>query len=100
MNSTHLNTSNRNDSNSLVLRMENISKSFSGVAALNAVQLEVAKGEVHVLMGENGAGKSTLMKILSGICQKDSGMIYLDEKPVDIGSAKAALQLGISMIHQ
>lgn len=80
--------------------MENISKSFSGVPALNSVKLEVAKGEVHVLMGENGAGKSTLMKILSGIYQKDQGEIYMDEKPVSIRNAKESLQLGISMIHQ
>jgi inositol transport system ATP-binding protein len=86
--------------NKYALRMENISKSFSGVPALNSVKLDVAKGEVHVLMGENGAGKSTLMKILSGIYQKDSGSIYIDEKPVEIKSAKEALQLGISMIHQ
>jgi inositol transport system ATP-binding protein len=51
-------------------------------------------------MGENGAGKSTLMKILSGLVQKDRGDIVLEGKPVDIKSPKAALDLGISMIHQ
>lgn len=83
-----------------MLRMGDISKSFSGVAALNNVKLEVARGEVHALMGENGAGKSTLMKILSGIVQKDRGSICLNGKPADIKSPKAALDLGISMIHQ
>src|SRR5215469_16762874 len=83
-----------------VLKMEDISKSFSGVAALADVKLEVARGEVHALMGENGAGKSTLMKILSGLVQKDGGSIFLDGKPVDIKSPKFALELGISMIHQ
>jgi inositol transport system ATP-binding protein len=83
-----------------ILKMEGISKSFSGVAALSDVKLEVACGEVHALMGENGAGKSTLMKILSGIVQKDLGRICLNGKPVDIKSPKAALDLGISMIHQ
>jgi len=82
------------------LRMEGISKSFSGVSALNKVRLEVTRGEVHALMGENGAGKSTLMKILSGILQKDAGTICLQGKPVEIKSPKAALDLGISMIHQ
>jgi inositol transport system ATP-binding protein len=80
--------------------MEGISKSFSGVVALSHVKLEVARGEVHAVMGENGAGKSTLMKILSGIHQKDQGTICLNEKPVDISSPKEALDLGISMIHQ
>ncbi|HEY2083371.1 MAG TPA: sugar ABC transporter ATP-binding protein [Verrucomicrobiae bacterium] len=83
-----------------VLRMEGIAKSFSGVAVLNNVKLEVARGEVHALMGENGAGKSTLMKILSGLVQKDNGQIFLDENPVEIKTPKAALDLGISMIHQ
>jgi len=68
--------------------------------ALNGVQLKVARGEVHALLGENGAGKSTLMKILSGLVQKDGGEIYLDENQVEIKSPKAALDLGISMIHQ
>jgi inositol transport system ATP-binding protein len=100
MNGTILNNKNLHNSQNLALRMENISKSFYGIPALNSVRLEAAKGEVHALMGENGAGKSTLMKILSGIYRKDEGRIYLDGKPVDIRSAKEALQLGIAMIHQ
>lgn len=88
------------DMNSYLLRMEHISKSFAGVTALDKVSLGLAKGEVHALMGENGAGKSTLMKILSGICQKDSGHIYLKGAPVSIRNPKEALDLGISMIHQ
>ncbi|MGH7950503.1 MAG: sugar ABC transporter ATP-binding protein [Limisphaerales bacterium] len=87
-------------SDNAVLKMEGISKSFSGVAALNNVKLAVARGEVHAVMGENGAGKSTLMKILSGIVQKDRGGILLDGKAVEIKSPKEALGLGISMIHQ
>jgi inositol transport system ATP-binding protein len=67
---------------------------------LNNVKLEVARGEVHALMGENGAGKSTLMKILSGLVPRDAGEIFLDGNAVDIKSPKAALDLGISMIHQ
>jgi inositol transport system ATP-binding protein len=82
------------------LSMEGISKSFSGVVVLNQVKLEVARGEVHALMGENGAGKSTLMKILSGIVTKDSGNIHLKGKPVNIRAPKEALDFGISMIHQ
>jgi inositol transport system ATP-binding protein len=80
--------------------MAAISKSFSGIAALNDVKLEVACGEVHAVMGENGAGKSTLMKILSGLVKKDGGEIYLNETQVEIQTPKTALDLGISMIHQ
>ncbi len=83
-----------------LLRMEDISKAYSGVPALRNVRLELARGEVHALLGENGAGKSTLMKILSGIVQRDSGNIFLEGKPVEIKSPKEALDLGISMIHQ
>lgn len=82
------------------LKMEGISKSFSGVPALTNVKLEVARGEVHALMGENGAGKSTLMKTLSGLVQKDGGQIYLEGRPVEIRTPKAALDLGIAMIYQ
>ena len=83
-----------------VLKMEGISKSFSGVVALENVKFELLRGEVHALMGENGAGKSTLMKILAGIIQKDRGDIWLNGKPVDIKSPREALDIGISMIHQ
>jgi inositol transport system ATP-binding protein len=83
-----------------VLRVEKISKAFSGVTALDSVSLTVRKGEVHVLMGENGAGKSTLMKIVSGILPKDAGTIYLNGTSVEIRNPKEALRLGISMIHQ
>ncbi len=100
MNETFQNKISGNSSDGLVLRMENISKSFAGVPALRTVRLDAFKGEVHVLMGENGAGKSTLMKILSGIYQKDDGSIYLDGKLIDIKSTKEAIGLGISMIHQ
>ena len=83
-----------------VLSMEDIFKAFSGVTVLRNVKLQVARGEVHALMGENGAGKSTLMKILSGIVQKDGGTIRLQGKQVDIRTPREALTLGIAMIHQ
>lgn len=82
------------------LRMQGICKTFSGVPVLREVNLDVAHGEVHALMGENGAGKSTLMKILCGIHHKDRGAIYLHGQPVHIKSPKESLRLGISMIHQ
>jgi methyl-galactoside transport system ATP-binding protein len=83
-----------------VLEMNNISKEFPGVKALDNVTLKVRPGTVHSLMGENGAGKSTLMKCLFGIYKPDAGEILLDGKKVEIKSARDALDNGISMIHQ
>ncbi|MGG3846076.1 sugar ABC transporter ATP-binding protein [Aeribacillus composti] len=83
-----------------LLRMEGISKSFPGVKALSKVRLDLNYGEVLALVGENGAGKSTLMKILSGVYQKDEGEIYLEGNRVEIPNAKAAQEMGISIIHQ
>ncbi len=80
--------------------MHGIRKAFPGVVALDGVDLEVRRGEVHVLLGENGAGKSTLMKVLSGALQKDAGDIELDGRPVHIGSPREAQQLGIRTIYQ
>ncbi len=82
------------------LEMKGISKSFPGVKALDAVTLNVRPGTVHALMGENGAGKSTLMKVLFGIYKPDAGEILLNGAPVSMASPKAALELGIAMIHQ
>ncbi len=83
-----------------ILEMNNITKVFPGVKALDNVTLKVRKGTVHALMGENGAGKSTLMKCLFGVYQEDGGEIILDGKKEVITSSKQALDLGISMIHQ
>lgn len=83
-----------------VLEMNNITKVFPGVKALDNVSLKVRPGSVHALMGENGAGKSTLMKCLFGIYQEDGGEIILDGKKENITTSKQALDLGVSMIHQ
>ena len=83
-----------------VLEMENISKEFPGVKALDNVQLKLKPGTVHALMGENGAGKSTLMKCLFGIYGKNSGKILLDGVEVNFKSTKEALENGVSMVHQ
>lgn len=83
-----------------VLEMNEITKLFPGVVALDKVNLKVRPGSVHALMGENGAGKSTLMKCLFGIYQEDGGEIIFDGNPVKITSSKQALDMGVSMIHQ
>lgn len=83
-----------------LLRLEGISKFFPGVRALDDVQLEIRKGEVHALIGENGAGKSTLMKIILGIYTPNTGTVYFKGKSVRFASPTDALNAGISMIHQ
>ncbi|QZY55627.1 sugar ABC transporter ATP-binding protein [Crassaminicella profunda] len=83
-----------------ILELENITKEFPGVLALDNVQLRVRKGSVHSLMGENGAGKSTLMKAIIGIHQPTKGTIKWKGQPVKIQGTNHALDLGISMIHQ
>jgi len=84
----------------VILTMEGIDKSFPGVHALDHVNLEIKKGEVHALMGENGAGKSTLMKVLTGIYKKDSGEIVYEGKEVEFTSPKEAQDAGIVIVHQ
>ncbi|MEE0899218.1 MAG: ATP-binding cassette domain-containing protein [Acutalibacteraceae bacterium] len=84
----------------VLLRMENIDKSFPGVKALDNVSLTVKAGTVHALMGENGAGKSTLMKCLFGVYAKDSGNIYLEGKEINFKNSKEALENGVAMVHQ
>lgn len=86
--------------NEVLLRMENINKSFPGVKALDNVSLSVKRGTVHALMGENGAGKSTLMKCLFGVYKKDSGKIYVDGKETDFKNSAEALKGGVAMVHQ
>lgn len=87
-------------SEEIILKMEGITKLFPGVRALDAVQLELRKGEVHAVIGENGAGKSTLMKVLLGIYKPDGGTITYKGKPVQFTSPLDALAAGIAMIHQ
>ncbi len=84
----------------VILTMKGIDKSFPGVHALDHVDLEVCRGEVHALMGENGAGKSTLMKVLTGIYTKDSGTITFEGKEVEFHNAKEAQNAGIVIVHQ
>lgn len=83
-----------------ILEAKGIRKEFSGVIALNNVELKVRKATVHALMGENGAGKSTLMKILIGIYERDAGDIIFKGKSIHLKSIQQSIEIGIAMIHQ
>lgn len=84
----------------LALRMENISKRFPGVQALDAVSLAVKPGEVHGLVGENGAGKSTLIKVLAGVYQHDAGDISVAGDVLDPLTPQVVHDHGVRFIHQ
>ncbi len=82
------------------LTLRQISKSFGSLCALDQVNLEVAQGTIHAVLGENGAGKTTLMNILFGLYQPDKGEIFVNGAACRIYSPKHAMNLGIGMIHQ
>jgi inositol transport system ATP-binding protein len=82
------------------LELENITKMFPGVLALDQVSFSAKCGEVHALCGENGAGKSTLMKIINGIYKADSGSMRINGQPVLIKNTIDARRHGIAMIFQ
>ncbi|GAH70670.1 unnamed protein product, partial [marine sediment metagenome] len=83
-----------------ILRVSKLNKSFPGVKALDDIDLEIYRDEVHALVGENGAGKSTLIKLLVGVYQKDSGTTYFNNQKADFDSPAQAFQKGISVIYQ
>lgn len=88
------------DKQVLAVQMENVSKYFGGICAVNNVSLEIRKGTIHALMGENGAGKSTLMKMLCGIISTDKGTIKLDGKQVKLHSLIEAQEHKLAIVPQ
>jgi putative multiple sugar transport system ATP-binding protein len=85
-----------------ILQMHSITKTFPGVKALQDVNLEVRRGEIHAICGENGAGKSTLMKVLSGVYPHGSytGDIIFDGEPCEFSDIRHSEKRGIVIIHQ
>lgn len=83
-----------------VIQVDNVSKKFPGVLALDAVSFDVLPGEVHVLFGENGAGKSTMISMIAGVYQPTSGVIKFNGKEVSLPSVHEARRLGISAVFQ
>lgn len=88
------------DTDDVILRLEEITKVYSGTVAVKQATLDIRRGAVNVLVGENGAGKSTLMKIIAGVEQPTMGRIVLNGQPVQIPTVEAANALGISMVFQ
>lgn len=84
----------------IVLEMKNISKNFGATCALDNVDFELKRGEVHALLGENGAGKSTLVKILSGAIKPDKGKMLLKNIRYFPTSPLEGRKRGVSMIYQ
>lgn len=84
----------------IYLSFRNIRKTFPGVVALNDINLDIIKGQIHALLGENGAGKSTLMNVLYGLYRQDSGEIFLKGEKYEHNTPKNAIKYGIGMIHQ
>jgi ribose transport system ATP-binding protein len=89
-----------NNSKEPVIRLQNISKRFPGVLAVDNVNLDIYPGEVHVVAGENGAGKSTLMKLLSQVERPTTGTIIMNGRPVHFLGPRYAQSLGIGMVYQ
>jgi simple sugar transport system ATP-binding protein len=82
------------------LEMRGITKRYPGVLANDHIDLSIAPGEIHALLGENGAGKTTLMNVLYGLATPDEGQILLDGAVVRIAGPSDAIARGISMVHQ
>ncbi len=83
-----------------IISVVKVAKTFGGVHALQNVDFDLFKGEVHGLVGQNGAGKSTLIKILSGAMQADRGRILFDGRPVQITSPRVGFDMGIATVYQ
>lgn len=87
-------------SNTPLLALEGVSKSFGPVQALDGVDFEVHAGEVVALVGDNGAGKSTLVKAIAGIHEPDAGRMFFQGQPVEISGPSDAVSLGIATVYQ
>src|SRR5215468_3543749 len=83
-----------------LLEVRNLTKTFPGVPALSSVDFTMYPGEVHAVLGENGAGKSTLIKVITGIYEKESGIISLQGKEITPKNPREAQLLGISAVYQ
>ncbi|MFM7891472.1 MAG: ATP-binding cassette domain-containing protein, partial [Actinomycetota bacterium] len=86
--------------NTRALEARNVTKRFPGVVANDAVNFDLARGEVHTLLGENGAGKSTLASVLCGLYRPEEGQVLRNGSPIRLNSPRDGLAHGIAMVHQ
>lgn len=84
----------------MIISIRQVSKSFPGVQALQDINLDIRRGEIHGLVGENGAGKSTLIKILGGVYTATTGEVHMNGKKLELKSPLDAQKAGISIVHQ
>ncbi|APA68966.1 MULTISPECIES: ATP-binding cassette domain-containing protein [unclassified Janthinobacterium] len=83
-----------------ILALENVSKRFGSVLALQNITMRLREGEVHCLLGDNGAGKSTLIKTLAGVHKPTDGQYLVDGQPVVFNSPSEALDMGVATVYQ
>ena len=83
-----------------LIRVRGLVKQFGPFTALNGIDLDIYRGEVHALLGDNGAGKSTLIRLLSGLYRPDGGQIFVEGKPMRFRSPRDASKAGIGTVYQ
>ena len=84
----------------IVLEVKGLAKEYPGTRALDGVDLQIRRGEIHALLGENGAGKSTLIQLICGASRPTEGQIFFEGRPVELNSPQQAQDLGVAVVHQ
>src|SRR5688572_20246155 len=82
------------------VKIDGLRKTYGGIVAVESMDLDVASGTIHAIVGENGAGKSTLMKALAGAIRPDAGSISIDGQAVELASARAARDNVSGIVYQ
>ena len=84
----------------IALEVKGLVKEYPGTRALDGVDIQIRRGEIHALLGENGAGKTTLIRSICGASRPTEGQIYIEGRPVELHSPQQAQDLGIAVVHQ
>src|SRR5262249_24281390 len=84
----------------IALEVKRLVKEYPGTRALDGVDIQIRRGEIHALLGENGAGKTTLIRSICGASRPTEGQIYIEGRPVELHSPQQAQDLGIAVVHQ
>ncbi|MCB2138582.1 MAG: sugar ABC transporter ATP-binding protein, partial [Rhodobacteraceae bacterium] len=83
-----------------ILRLEKVTKAYRSVPAIQDVDFDLRKGEIHALLGENGAGKSTLTKVMAGVVEPTSGRMIYKGRETTFANPNEALHSGVAMVFQ